>query len=63
MARPNVMSMFVAGAADEELSLSVELQMRRRVQRMLMQAAVFYRFNLLLGRHFAIVVHVVPECR
>jgi len=57
MARPDVMFMFVAGAADEELSLSVELQMRRRVQRMLMQAAVFHRFNLLLGRHFAIVVH------
>jgi hypothetical protein len=33
------MFVFVAGAANEELSLSVELQMRWRVQRMLMQAA------------------------
>jgi hypothetical protein len=27
------------------------------VQRMLMQAPILHRFNPLLGRHFAIVVH------
>lgn len=57
VARPNVMFMFVAGAADEELSLSVQFQMRRRVKRVLMQTSVPHRFSLLFRRHFAIVVH------
>ena len=57
MGQTDVMLMLVASSGNEELPQPVEFHVRRRVERVLMQPAVFHSFELLSRRHFAIVVH------